>query len=168
MKRQVTVNGQAVELEVIGSGTVRFAHRGVGETEVAGLASVLEVEPGVYSVLWGSRSFEAKVLLDAGKGVVDIGADHFRVEVVDPRELSSSAAAGAGTGRQEIAAPMPGRVVRVLVEEGQQVEAGQGIVVVEAMKMQNEMQSPKQGTVVSVRAKEGEAVAAAEVLAVVE
>jgi len=168
MKRQVTINGRSVEVEFEGKEQIRFAHRAPGQPEVAGEASILEVEPGIYSVLWSGRSFEARVLLNAGKGVVDIGPHHYRVEVADPRELAAASTAGAGAGRQEITAPMPGRVIRILVEEGQPVQAGQGIVVVEAMKMQNEMQSPKQGTVVSIRAREGASVAASEVLAVVE
>jgi biotin carboxyl carrier protein len=63
---------------------------------------------------------------------------------------------------------MPGKVVRVLVEVGQQVEAGQGVVVVEAMKMQNELKSPKAGTVTELRAKPGSTVNAGDVLAVIE
>ena len=67
-----------------------------------------------------------------------------------------------------IAAPMPGKVVRLLVAEGDAVEAGQGLLVVEAMKMQNEMKAPKPGTVVSLTAREGATVAAGEVLAAIE
>jgi biotin carboxyl carrier protein len=71
-------------------------------------------------------------------------------------------------GRQTLSAPMPGKVVRILVNEGDPVERGQGLVVIEAMKMQNELKSPKAGRVVSISASEGAAVAAADVLAVVE
>jgi biotin carboxyl carrier protein len=67
-----------------------------------------------------------------------------------------------------VLAPMPGKVVRVLVEEGQEVEAGAGLVVVEAMKMQNELKSPKKGTVAELRARPGATVNAGDVLAVVE
>ena len=65
-------------------------------------------------------------------------------------------------------APMPGKIVRLLVAEGQTVEAGQGLLVVEAMKMQNEMKAPKAGHVVSLTAREGATVAAGEVLAAIE
>jgi biotin carboxyl carrier protein len=63
---------------------------------------------------------------------------------------------------------MPGKVVRVLVEAGQAVEAGQGLIVVEAMKMQNELKSPKSGTVAELRAANGSTVNAGDVLVVVE
>ncbi|MDQ3806105.1 MAG: biotin/lipoyl-binding protein, partial [Acidobacteriota bacterium] len=67
-----------------------------------------------------------------------------------------------------ISAQMPGRVVRVLVEAGQEVEAGQPVVVVEAMKMQNEMKSPKAGAVAEVRARDGATVNAGDVLVIIE
>jgi biotin carboxyl carrier protein len=97
------------------------------------------------------------------------GADeHFAVEVRDPRELASGVDAAGSTGTQSIAAPMPGKVIRILAEQGQQVEAGQGIVVVEAMKMQDELQAPKAGVLVAVRAAAGDAVTAGQVLAIIE
>jgi biotin carboxyl carrier protein len=71
-------------------------------------------------------------------------------------------------GRQEILAPMPGKVIRVLAAVGDAVEAGQGLLVVEAMKMQNEIRSPKSGKVERLLVKEGQNVNAGEVLAWVE
>ncbi|MBC7929115.1 MAG: biotin/lipoyl-binding protein, partial [Rubrivivax sp.] len=71
-------------------------------------------------------------------------------------------------GRAQINAPMPGKVVRVLVEAGQAVEAGAGLVVVEAMKMQNELKSPKTGTVSEVRVEPGATVNAGDVLVIIE
>jgi biotin carboxyl carrier protein len=71
-------------------------------------------------------------------------------------------------GRQQIVAPMPGKVIRLLVKVGDEVEAGQGLVVVEAMKMQNEIRSPKKGKVERLQAKEGQPVNAGDVLAWVE
>ena len=92
----------------------------------------------------------------------------FAVEVFDPREMRARKSAGAGEGRQNIAAMMPGKVVRVLVAQGDEVEAGQGLIVVEAMKMQNEMKSPKAGRVIEVKTKPDATVAAGEVLMVIE
>jgi biotin carboxyl carrier protein len=87
---------------------------------------------------------------------------------VDPRSWSGRRHAGSeAEGRQQIVAPMPGKIVRVLVIAGDRVEAGQGLLVVEAMKMQNEIRSPKSGTVESVQVEEGQAVNAGEVLCVV-
>jgi biotin carboxyl carrier protein len=90
------------------------------------------------------------------------------VEVQDPRALRHNAARADVEGRQTLTAAMPGKVVRVLTAPGDEVQAGQGIVVVEAMKMQNEVKSPKTGRVLSVAVGEGAAVAAGDVLAVVE
>jgi len=93
----------------------------------------------------------------------------FAVEVRDPRSLRSrKAAAGAGEGPVKVLAPMPGRIVRIVAGAGTPVEAGHGVVVIEAMKMQNELKSPKQGTVKQILAAEGASVSAGEVLAIVE
>lgn len=118
-------------------------------------ASVVEVEPGVYSVLVDGVSYE-------------IRPSQWDVVVEDPRALRTSDAATGLEGRQTVTAPMPGKVVRVLVAEGDTVERGQGLVVIEAMKMQNELKAPKNGQVMSIGAAEGAAVAAGQVLAVVE
>jgi biotin carboxyl carrier protein len=100
---------------------------------------------------------------------VTIGANRYDVTLVDPKRLRSALGAGAhGEGAARIVAPMPGKVVRVLVEAGQQVEPGQGIVVVEAMKMQNEMKALKAGTVMAVNVEVGATVNGGDLLAVIE
>lgn len=131
-------------------------------------ASVLEVEPGIYSVLLAGGSFEARVERGEDGWIVHLGGRRFVLEVSDPRRLGRKSGALHREGRQKLAAPMPGKVVRVLVGEGEQVEAGQGLIVVEAMKMQNEVKAPQPGRVVSLAAREGAAVAAGEVLAIIE
>ncbi|HWS52852.1 MAG TPA: acetyl-CoA carboxylase biotin carboxyl carrier protein subunit, partial [Pyrinomonadaceae bacterium] len=93
----------------------------------------------------------------------------YEVALADPKRLRGARASAAHDGgRAQLAAQMPGRVVRVLVEAGQEVEAGQPVVVVEAMKMQNEMKSPKAGTVAEVRAQPGATVNPGDVLVVIE
>jgi biotin carboxyl carrier protein len=129
---------------------------------------VIEVEPGIYSVLWNGRSFEVKIASNGDPMIVDVHGARIPVEIVDPRTRRGAAAVRGGEDRQAILAPMPGKVVRVLVNAGDEVEAGQGAVVVEAMKMQNEMKVQKSGRVVSVSAVEGAAVSAGEVLVVIE
>ncbi|HEY9401479.1 MAG TPA: biotin/lipoyl-containing protein, partial [Pyrinomonadaceae bacterium] len=100
---------------------------------------------------------------------VQIGDEIFRVALFDPKRLRGARGAGAeASGRAQVTASMPGKVVRVLVEAGAKVEAGDGLVVVEAMKMQNELKSPKGGVVVEVRAVAGATVNAGDVLVVVE
>ena len=118
------------------------------------------------------RVFDCRVdgQMTSGSTVnVTIGAHRYDITLVDPKRLRSALGAGAhGEGAARIVAPMPGKVVRVLVEAGQQVEAGQGIVVVEAMKMQNEMKAPKAGAVVSVNVEVGATVNGGDLLAVIE
>ena len=135
-----------------------------------------ELEPGVYLLHRGARVYECRVRsVDAAGGSsevdieVDIGQQVFEITLIDPKRLRSSQSAGAQTdGSARITAPMPGRVVRVLVELGAHVEAGAGLVVVEAMKMQNEMKSPKAGVVASLNAEPGLTVDAGDVLVVIE
>lgn len=169
MKMQVHINGQAAELllEEGGGDAWRFEFT-AGQSAAAGEASVVEVEPGIYSVLWDGRSYEAKVWWDGAQGAVEVGPAHFIVEAADPREMDARQAGGKRGLRQELKASMPGKVVRVLVQEQQEVAAGQGIVVVEAMKMQNEMRAARPGRVTSIRVQSGGAVTAGEVLAVIE
>lgn len=100
---------------------------------------------------------------------VMVGANRHAIILIDPKRLRSASEAGAhGEGAARIVAPMPGKVVRLLVEAGQEVAAGDGIVVVEAMKMQNEMKSPKQGTVVELNVAVGTTVNGGDLLAVIE
>jgi len=130
-------------------------------------ADVEMPEPGVYSVLIDGRSYEARVEETPAALVVVIDGQRFEIEVRDPRRLTRKGAGGAADGVQTVAAPMPGKVVRVLAAAGDAVEAGQGLLVVEAMKMQNEMKSPRAGKVLSLSAKEGATVTAGEVLATI-
>jgi acetyl/propionyl-CoA carboxylase alpha subunit len=122
-------------------------------------------EEGVMSLVVGGRQF--RCVLD-GDGVV-IGGRRYGFEVDDPRSLRGRRGGGGGLdGPRQVKAPMPGRVVRVLVNDGQTVAEGEAIVVIEAMKMQNELRSPKEGRVVRVAVGVGDAVGAGDVLAVVE
>jgi len=126
--------------------------------------------PGVISLLLeGGR--QVRCVLDVAPEGVAVIVDGRRVEfaVSDPRSLRASRGAGAGAdGPRAVKAPMPGRVVRVLVAVGDEVAAQQGLMVIEAMKMQNELKSPKAGRVARLGAAEGETVQPGEVLVVVE
>ena len=100
---------------------------------------------------------------------VDIRGRSYEVTIIDPKRLRSGQNSDRHHhGAAEILAPMPGKVVRVHVEAGASIEKGAGIVVVEAMKMQNEMKSPREGVVVSINVKAGDTVNAGDVLAVIE
>jgi biotin carboxyl carrier protein len=133
-------------------------------------ADAIELAPGIYSILLDGLSHEVRVT-PSPDGTLQVlsGIQEFTAEVADPRSWRGRRHATVeAKGRQPITAPMPGKVVRILVQAGDPVEAGQGILVVEAMKMQNEIKSPKSGKVVRLLAKEGQTVNAGDILAWVE
>jgi biotin carboxyl carrier protein len=162
MKLDLTVNGVKIGIEiVVPAPECRFRVNGVER-----LALVKMVEPGVYSLLLDGRVYEARIDRAGTSLVVLIAGERFEVVVRDPRSWSRKSVPGS-QGIATIAAPMPGKVVRVLVAAGDAVEAGQGLLVVEAMKMQNEIKSPRSGRVLSLTAQEGATVAVGEPLATV-
>ena len=133
-------------------------------------AGVLEVAPNTFSVLLNGESHQIRIApRPDGTLTLHTGLAEYHAEVNDPR-LWRGRKHGAldVAGRQQIAAPMPGKVVRLLVKEGDLVEAGQGLLVVEAMKMQNEVRSPKAGKVEKLLVKENQPVNAGDLLAWVE
>jgi biotin carboxyl carrier protein len=142
------------------------------EVDSADLGAVTEVEPGVYSVLIDGASYEIRLTGAAADTKDALQAEAagqtLQVEVRDPRDTSRAARASIGSGRQNVAAPMPGKVIRVLVNAGDSVEVGQGLIVVEAMKMQNEMKAQRPGKVTEVRARPGDTVGAGDTLLVIE
>ncbi len=122
-------------------------------------------EPGVLSLIVDGRQYRC---VQDGDGVW-IGGRRFGFAVDDPRSLAGRRGSGAGAeGPRSVKAPMPGRVVRVLAEAGAEVAEGQGVVVIEAMKMQNELKSPKAGRVSRVSVAPGDTVGSGDVLVVVE
>jgi biotin carboxyl carrier protein len=133
---------------------------------------VHDVEPGVYLLQHGAQVYECRVQpVDSALGIseVHVGQQEFQVTLTDPRRLSHAPASGTlAAGRAAVVAPMPGRVVRVLIEVGAEVGGGAGLIVVEAMKMQNELKSPKAGVVTAINVENGAAVNAGDVLVVIE
>jgi biotin carboxyl carrier protein len=130
-------------------------------------ASAIEISSGVYSVLIDGISHEVRVAPAAdGSLTLHTGQYEFAAEINDPRAWRGRRHGHVeAEGRQQIVAPMPGKVIRLLVKPGEGVKAGQGLLVVEAMKMQNEVRSPKTGKVERLLAKEGQPVNAGEILA---
>ncbi|MCS6874080.1 MAG: biotin/lipoyl-binding protein [Pyrinomonadaceae bacterium] len=124
-----------------------------------------EVEPDVYLLKHENLIYEIYV---APNDIVHIRNHELEVKMFDPKALRVSSAGISGDGIVEIKTSMPGKVVRVLVQKGGSVKRGDGIVVVEAMKMQNEMKSPKDGIVREIRFSEGDTVNAGEILAIIE
>jgi biotin carboxyl carrier protein len=130
-------------------------------------ACAVRVSRNVYSVLLGGRSIEVTAEETPGGLLLHANGREFQLEIVDPRAWRGGRGAGIELeGRQQLVAPMPGKIVRVLVGVGCQVSAGEGLLVIEAMKMQNEIRSPKSGTVEKL-AREGQTVTAGEILAIV-
>ena len=164
MKYEVEINGRQVTIEL-------EQHNGRVHARVGPRDYDLEVvspEEGVYTFLAGDRVYEANVWANESNSLrVKIGGHLFSTKVIDRKHRSSIIEQGI-EGQQKLIAPMPGKVVRVLLSAGDEVTLGQGVVVVEAMKMQNEIKSPKSGRVVEVRVVEGATVNANQVLALVE
>jgi len=164
MKYEAEVDGEVLTIEIEEKDSVL-------EARVGGRAYELELarpEEGIFSFLNHDRVYEARVF-DFGRDSlrVEIKGRQFSTRIID-RKHRRAFADNSAEGRQVLIAPMPGKVVRILAGIGDEVKAGQGIVVVEAMKMQNEVKSPKAGRVSEVRVKEGAAVDANQVLAIVE
>lgn len=124
--------------------------------------------PDVLSLRLGNKAYEVKCERVGGDLHLWVGSARYSAEVRDPRSLRSRAGAVDDRGPRKLTAPMPGKVVRVLSGEGAEVEAGGGVLVIEAMKMQNEVKSPKKGTVQKIVVGVGAAVNAGDVLAIVE
>ena len=139
----------------------------LGERELAGDA--MPVGPGLYSLLIDGRSYEVDVIERKDKMIALVKGQAFPVVVQDElyRRLKATRAGRAFKGMRTVTAPMPGKVVRHLVKAGDQVKVGDGVIVVEAMKMENELRSPAAGVVQEIRAAEGSVVAGGDVLAVI-
>ena len=157
MTRQVTVDGRSGRIEIEGS-RLRYERE-----EGVVIESQFSIEGS--SVLLNGRSYRVS---RGAANEVWVNGRRYSMEVFDPRDLRPGRGGSANHGRQEITASMPGRVMRVLVSPGDAVLEGQGLVVVEAMKMQNEMKSPKAGRVTEIRARADATVGAGEILVVVE
>jgi len=124
--------------------------------------------PNVLSLRISNKAYEVKCERVANDVHIWVGSRRFAPEVRDPRSLRSRARAIDEHGPRKLTAPMPGKVVRILLNQGAEVEPGAGVLVVEAMKMQNEVKSPKKGTIQKILVAEGAAVNAGDVLAIVE
>ena len=154
-----------VEIEEMGKSLYRVGVDGsefLVDGEKTGLSN--------YSLIVDNRSFEVDVDVAEDEYRVLVDGRSYHIQLVDERRmrLGGLQAGIQLEGRQEISVPMPGKVIAVLVSEGDRVEKGQGLVIVEAMKMENEVRSPIAGEVREIRVKAGDSVEAGAVLAVVE
>jgi biotin carboxyl carrier protein len=124
--------------------------------------------PDVLSLRIGNKAYEVKCERVGSDQHLWVGSVRYSAEVRDPRSFRGRARTADEQGPKKLTAPMPGKVVRILAAQGAEIEAGAGVLVVEAMKMQNEVKSPKKGTVQKIVVAEGAAVNAGDVLAIVE
>jgi len=113
---------------------------------------------GRWSLLVGDRSYEVRVQKDRSTFTVEMAGRTWSFHLSDPARALVRSRGRAGRGAGLVKAPMPGRVIRILVEPGQEVKSGEGIVVVEAMKMENELSAPRDGVVSQVHVTEGQTV----------
>jgi biotin carboxyl carrier protein len=176
LKLRIEVDGEEYSLDLQRNGTdskYRLAAQQTGADRQSirnssGTASVIEVMPGVFSVLLSHRSFTVYVVPNGENLEVWTGGERHVVSIADARDRASKKKKVSAAGPIELRALMPGKVIKLLVRIGTAVEVGQGLIVVEAMKMQNEMKSPKKGIVSRIHAVEGATVVAGEALIVVE
>ncbi len=174
MTFDIEVNGRVHPVSVERDGG-RYRVSIDGRTHAVDLARVDRSTLSLIFIDGASASHEVAIARRLEPGEIEV---HLRAGVVYARLDGKTRArrrrsAGidpfsAADGEQEIVAPMPGKVVRVLVAPGDQVTARQGLVVVEAMKMENELRSPKDGRVKDVRVQQGMSVEAGRVLVIVE
>ncbi|MEP7213620.1 MAG: biotin/lipoyl-containing protein [Acidobacteriota bacterium] len=168
MKLNAEIAENKHEIEIKREGERVFANIDGREYDV----EVSEPEPGVYLIKNAGKVYEVSISQDASApGVMNASLENhtFPVRITDPKRLRGAADAdGVLDGPAEIKTAMPGKVVRVLVAAGAEVEKGDGVVVVEAMKMQNELKAPKSGKIKEIRVSEGSTVAAGETLGTVE
>jgi biotin carboxyl carrier protein len=164
MTYDITIDGKHYRLDLRRAEGRWFCHLDGREIEVDAVVA----RPDVLSLRIGNQAYEVKCERVAGEMHLWVGSARFAVEVRDPRSLRGRVRAQDEQGPRKLTAPMPGKIVRVLLSQGAEVEAGAGVLVMEAMKMQNEIKSPKKGTIQKVLVSEGAAVNAGDVLAIVE
>ena len=168
MKLAIEINGKNFALDLKRDGERVVAEVGERRYEL----TVREPERGVYLLFANHLVYECRVdsaEAQRGAATVKVGSNSYEVRLSDAKRLRSAQSSGAhSSGQAKVVASMPGKVVRVLVERNALVEAGDGLVVVEAMKMQNEMKAPKSGTVVELHAEAGATVNPGDVLVVIE
>ncbi len=168
MKLNAELNNENYEIEIRREGEKVFACVDDRNYEL----EASEVEPNVYLLKNENKIYEVFVSPQTNATEpfeVKVKNQTFEINLIDPKRLRGAAANSAiADGIAEIKTAMPGKLVRILTEVGAEIRQGKPVLVVEAMKMQNEMKSPKDGTVREIRFPEGATVNAGDVLAIIE
>ena len=170
MRFEATLGKEKVEVAIERDADRPGVYRGSVGDGPRRTIDLRQAEPGVYSLLIAGQSHEVAVRTVKGKYLVSHGAHTFEIALIDARLKTILAAGGgeAAAGEVVIESPMPGRVVAVKGELGAEVQEGEGVIIIEAMKMENELQSPKAGRIKEVCVKSGETVEAGQKLIVIE
>ena len=171
MKIDLEIDGRPRKVEIVAAGDPGAWRIRVDGQLVDADASLLR--PGVLSLLIDGKSH--RVVLDAdldasaaADPALHLGTERIAWQAEDPRSFRRRRRHAGSDGPVTLKASMPGRIVRVLVQQGDTVAAHQGVLVVEAMKMQNELKSPKEGRVADLRVAPGDTVTSGQALAVIE
>lgn len=167
MNLRLEAGGRSFHLTLDGD---EYSIRAEDTTEpiATGVASVQKVRPGTYSVLFDDGRVTVVNIEGSQEFHALAGSAQFAFQLSDLRDRRKGESAGSAAGPREVRSPMPGKIIKVLVNEGQTVETDDGLLVMEAMKMQNEAKAPKAGVVRRIAVVEGAAVAAGELLAVID
>lgn len=161
-----TIGEREVKVKVEEVGVARYRVTIDGREH---LVDAHQVQDSVWSVLYGSQSFEVDVQGRDDDHEVLIEGDCYKFSLMNEQRRALIRAGGKGAaGKALVASPMPGKVVKLLVSEGEEVQADQGVIVVEAMKMENELKSAIAGKVKEIFVREGEVVESGAKLLLVE
>ena len=164
MKIAATVGGRTCDVTVSrDNGNLRVAVDGVER-----IVDARKLEADFYTILMEDRSYEVSVEARGTQYHVRHGAAERIVELSDPSRGAREALRASSSGPENVVSVMPGRIARVLVAVGDDVEAGAGLVVVEAMKMENEITAPRAGRVAAVHVEAGRTVEAGAALVRIE
>jgi biotin carboxyl carrier protein len=165
VKLQARINDEELGIEIVRDRDQVTAKVGDREYQL----EVTHPEPNILSLRDNGKVTEVFVSPAEGHTKATVNGHEFEFELIDPKRLRGSGADAAHAGgAAEIKTAMPGKVVRILLEAGAEVRKGEPVLVIEAMKMQNEMKSPKDGVIKELRATEGSTVNAGDVLVVIE
>lgn len=165
MKFRAELAGETILVEVTGEGGRYRVAIGDAQTDV----DARPVAEGMWSILIDGRSHVVDVSEEDGISLVEVDGESYAVRVEEEtRYIIRTRGGKAGASGQVLKAPMPGKVVLVEVAVGQVVAAGDGLIVLEAMKMENEFRASAPGTVVEIRVEAGQTVNPGDVLVVIE
>lgn len=168
MRYFATLNGRerTVDLEPLGGSQFKVAIDGGAPKTI----DAERLEDSVIGLIQGTRAHEVEVEEDGDALNLLVSEEIIHLELIDERKkrLQPAKAAGGVEGKFLLRAPMPGKVVKILVEPGADVAEGQGLVIIEAMKMENELRSARAGKVTAIFVKEGQTVEGKAQLCTVE